>query len=645
MTMNFPSDREIDIACLGRLAVDLYGEQFGVALQDTSTFAKYLGGSSANIAYGTALLGARSAMISRVGDEQMGEFLLDELKKVGCDTTQVVKDAEHLTGLVLLSIRDRNQFPLLFYRHDCADMQLVESDIDEGFIARCRALMITGTHFSTSTVYAASTRALRLAKQHGVVRVLDIDYRPVLWGLTGKGEGDNRYIASDAVSTHLQTILPEFELIIGTEEEWMIAGGSDDVVQALQKVRLISQAVFVIKRGPQGCAVIEGEVPNDLDAAPNFAGFPVEVMNVLGAGDAFAAGLMVSLLQGLSWADATQVANACGAIVVSRHGCSVAMPTRAELTHFFANLTASRHPDQDAQLRHLHGVTTPHQSYDELVALAFDHRLQLSDLCHQAGVSLAQIPELKKQLVAAAAQIEAKFNLAGRFGILCDDQYGQEALYEAQNHDWWIGRPLELPTSNPLVFEAGRAMPLHVRSWPRNHVIKVLAFYNPDDDITACIEHEQQLQLAQHTVQSTGHEWLLEIIPPKQITDKAKREAAIYRTVLRFYNIGLKPNWWKIEGLSQAMWLKISALVSKRDPHCRGAVILGLNEPLDVLAQHFKAVADIPLVKGFMVGRSLFYAPAEQWLNGQINDDQMKQAVVDNFATLYQAWRSTRIER
>jgi 5-dehydro-2-deoxygluconokinase len=640
MALFFPSNRDIDIACLGRLAVDLYGEQLGVALEGVSTFAKYLGGSSANIAYGTALLGAKSAMLSRVGDEQMGQFLLDALTSVGCDVSQVSKDKERLTALVFLSIRDKNQFPLLFYRHDCADMAISKDDISEEFIARCRSLMITGTHFSTGGVYAASTQALAFAKKHGVVRVLDIDYRPVLWGLTGRGDGESRYIASDAVSAHLQTVLPEFELIIGTEEEWQIAGGvADDAVASLKVVRGLSNAVFVVKRGPQGCAVIEGDVPDDLDDAPNFKGFPVDVMNVLGAGDAFASGLMVSLLKGEDWAQATRVANACGAIVVSRHGCSVAMPTPEELTHYFDQLTGGVNPDGDATLRALHHSTTPHKVYDELLTFAFDHRIQLAEMCHQSGASVSKITGLKKLLVASAQCIEDEFKLHGRFGILCDDQYGQEALYAAQGRGWWIGRPLELPGSNPLVFEAGRPMSLHVRTWPSNHVMKVLAFYDPDAGSAACIEHEQQLHTVQKTAQVTGHDWLLEVIPPKHITHKADREAAIYRSILRFYNLGLRPNWWKLEGVSTATWKAIEQLVQARDPHCRGAVILGLNEPLSVLVEQFAQAREVGMVKGFMVGRSVFASASQLWLKGELSDEDMMAQVVANFRVLYQAWR------
>ncbi len=177
--------RSLDVVCLGRLAVDLYAEQLGARLEDASSFAKYLGGSSANVAFGCARLGLRAAMLSRVGDDHMGRFLTETLAAEGCDVSHVSTDPRRLTGLVLLGIKDRETFPLIFYRENCADMAIEEGDVDEGFIAGSRALAVTGTHLSTEHAHRIATLALGHARRHGVRTVLDIDYRPVLWGLTG----------------------------------------------------------------------------------------------------------------------------------------------------------------------------------------------------------------------------------------------------------------------------------------------------------------------------------------------------------------------------------------------------------------------------------------------------------------------------
>lgn len=245
--------RNLDLICLGRLGVDLYAQQIGARLEEVGSFAKYLGGSSANIAFGVARLGLRSAMLTRVGDDHMGRFLTETLAKEGCDTSRVRVDHERLTAMVLLGIKDRDTFPLIFYREDCADMALDENDFDEAFIASSKALLITGTHFSTKQVHRASLRALDCARRNNVRTVLDIDYRPVLWGLTGKADGETRFIANQDVSAHLQHILPLFDLVIGTEEEFRIAGGRESLQASLAAVREHTAATLVLKRGALGC--------------------------------------------------------------------------------------------------------------------------------------------------------------------------------------------------------------------------------------------------------------------------------------------------------------------------------------------------------------------------------------------------------
>src|ERR1700761_9023582 len=132
-TTRFAPGRARDVVCLGRLAVDLYAQQIGARLEDVSSFARYLGGSSANIAFGAARLGLRSAMLSRVGDDHMGRFLTETLAAEGCDTSQVGVDPQRLTALVLLGLKDRDTFPLVFYRENCADMAIRPEDVNASF--------------------------------------------------------------------------------------------------------------------------------------------------------------------------------------------------------------------------------------------------------------------------------------------------------------------------------------------------------------------------------------------------------------------------------------------------------------------------------------------------------------------------------
>ncbi|KKL38439.1 5-dehydro-2-deoxygluconokinase [Burkholderia contaminans FFH2055] len=640
--LNFPSDRPIDLACLGRVAVDLYAQQYGSRLEDARSFQMYLGGSSGNVAFGVARLGLKTAMISRVGDEQMGRFLRETLEREGCDTSQLQTDRERLTALVLLGLKDRDTFPLLFVRENCADMAVRADEISEDFIAGCRALAITGTHLSTPGTREASLTALGYAGRHGVVRILDIDYRPVLWGLTARGAGENRYVPDAQVTRQLQQVLGEFDLLVGTEEEFLIAGGvPHDVIGSLHAVREITSATLVVKRGALGCCVIEGDIPERIDDAPTFLGERVEVLNVLGAGDAFLSGLLSGLLRGRDWAESTRIANACGAIVVSRHACSAAMPTPAELAHWF---DGSRNPvvDADHTLAHLHRVTVPRREWDDLCVMAFDHRSQFYELAVQAGADEARIKTLKRLLVRAVEQVERDRHIEGHVGVLIDGGgYGSDALASATGRGWWVGRPVELPGSRPLRFDETRSVGSSLTHWPTEQVVKCLVHYHPDDPVDLRVEQEQRVLELWEATRASGNELLLEMIPPRAVTPAGTEDDAVLRTIARFYNLGVKPEWWKLTPLTADGWTRLAALIAERDPYCRGAVILGLNQPLQYLVDSFRSATN-PIVKGFMVGRTLWADASLNWFAGRIDDQALIDEVAGNFAQLVDAWLGRR---
>ncbi|WP_414444895.1 bifunctional 5-dehydro-2-deoxygluconokinase/5-dehydro-2-deoxyphosphogluconate aldolase [Burkholderia sp. 22PA0106] len=643
--LSFAQNRALDVICIGRVAVDLYAEQIGARLEDATSFAKYLGGSSGNIAFGTARLGLKSAMLARVGNDHMGRFVRDTLEREGCDTRQLITDEARLTALVLLGIKDRDSFPLVFYRENCADMAIDEDDIDETFIASSKALLITGTHFSTDKVNRASRRALDYARRHQVRTVLDIDYRPVLWGLTGKADGETRFIANEGVTAHLQRILPLFDLVIGTEEEFRIAGGKDTLLDALEMVRRVTGATLVVKRGPLGCSIVEAAVPKTLDALTLIGGVEVEVLNVLGAGDAFASGLLSQWLRGAPLEAAARTANACGALVVSRHGCSPAMPTPAELTHFLSEAARDpqrmRRPDLDPALARLHRVSPPRRQWDQVLGFAFDHRNQFFELAQQTGAPLTRIAELKRLFVEAVAQTETELGLQGQIGVLIDDRYGQDALNDATGRGWWVGRPVELPGSLPLEFDHGRSVGSTLETWPAEQIAKCLVRYHPDDALAVRLEQETQLRALYDAVQASGHALLLEVIPPRR-ADLPDGPDVVYRALKRLYNLGIHPEWWKLEPLDAAQWRDVDRLIAERDPYCLGVVLLGLSAPVEQLVGGFAAAAASNTCRGFTVGRTIFWEPSRAWLAGEIDDAGVIARVRAIFETLIGAWRDAR---
>jgi 5-dehydro-2-deoxygluconokinase len=318
--------KTLDVITIGRASVDLYGAQIGGRLEDMGSFNKYIGGSPTNIACGAARLGLKSGLITRAGDEHMGRFIREQFQREGVNVDGVATDPERLTALVFLGIRNEDQFPLIFYRENCADMALSVDDIDEDHIASSRAVVVTGTHLSHPRTEAAVLKALNLAGKHGLRTGLDIDYRPNLWGVAGHGDGESRFVESRKVTAKLQSTLHLFDLIVGTEEEFHTVGGSTDTLEALRAVRKISKATLICKRGAAGAVAFEGAIPHALDDGQSGPGFPIEVFNVLGAGDGFFAGLLKGWLDGEDWPTTLKYANACGAFAVSRHGCTPAYP-------------------------------------------------------------------------------------------------------------------------------------------------------------------------------------------------------------------------------------------------------------------------------------------------------------------------------
>jgi 5-dehydro-2-deoxygluconokinase len=639
----FASGRQLDVVCLGRLGVDLYAQQIGARLEDVSSFAKYLGGSSANIAFGTARLGVKSAMLTRVGDDHMGRFLVESLAREGCDVSGVKVDAERLTAMVLLGIKDRETFPLVFYRENCADMALAAEDIDEAQIASSKALLITGTHFSTDQVFKASSQALDYAEKHNVKRVLDIDYRPVLWGLTGKADGETRFVANQSVSQHVQRILPRFDLIVGTEEEFLIAGGSTDLLGALRNVRELTAATLVVKLGPQGCTVIHGAIPARLEDGAIYPGVRVEVLNVLGAGDAFMSGFLKGWLNDESDERCCQLANACGGLVVSRHACAPAMPTLAELDYLFESPVPITRPDQDVTLQRLHQVSVPRREWKQLFIFAFDHRGQLVELAQKAGRDLACIGQLKQLFIQAVERVEADLarrGIAADVGLLADQRFGQDSLNAATGRDWWIARPVEVQGSRPLAFEHGRSIGSNLMAWPKEQIIKCLVQYHPDDEPMLRLEQEAQLMGLYQASQASGHELLLEVIPPKD--HPSTHPDVIYRSLKRLYNLGIYPAWWKIETQPAHVWEQLDALIKERDPYCRGVVLLGLNAPAEALAAGFREASRSSTCRGFAVGRTIFHEPSRAWLEGEIDDAGLISRVQSTFGFLIESWREAR---
>ena len=626
---------KLDLITIGRSSVDLYGAQIGGRLEDMGSFDKYIGGSPTNMACGTARLGLKSAVITGVGDEHMGRFIVEQLRREGVNTDGVKTDPERLTALVLLGIRDQEQFPLIFYREDCADMGLTVEDIDPAFIKRARAVVATGTHLSHPQVEAATLKALTVAREFEMLTALDIDYRPNLWGVAGHGDGESRFVESEKVTAKLRSTLHLFDLIVGTEDEFHIAGGSTDTLEALCNVREISDATLVCKRGAQGAVAITGAIPGSLDDGEAGPGFPIEVFNVLGAGDGFMSGLLKGWLDSADWPTALKYANACGALAVSRHGCAPAYPSWEEMQFFFER--GIKRPDlrNDVELEQVHWATNRHGDWPSLKTFAFDHRSQFEEM---EGYATEKGSAFKELCLEAALRVQ---NGRSGYGILCDNRIGRSALHRATGTGLWIGRPTELPGSRPIEIESELGDDFgQLREWAKDNVVKLLVFCHPKDDEEIA---RMQIKLVKRlftTARRNGLEFLLEIIPSKVGPVDDQTSATL---IDMFYAAGIYPDWWKLEPFkTEAAWKNAVSAIEHHDPRTRGIVVLGLDAPLDELSASFELAAGQKLVKGFAVGRTIFSDAARAWMKGEMTDDAAVAQMTERYGHLCETWENAR---
>ena len=311
--------RRFEVLTMGRSSIDLYAHEVGVPITRVASFDAYVGGCPTNIAVGVRRLGLKSSLLTAVGDDQVGDFVLNFLESEQVDVSATPRKPGHRTSAVILSILPPDSFPLTFYRDNCADRELTVADVERAPIADASLLVVTGTGLSHDPARCATLHGASMAKAAGNRVLVDIDYRPDQW----RERAD--------FAEQVQQLLRRADLAVGTEEELAAATGLDDADAAAAKLLALGPSAFVLKRGAQGSRVYEA-AGRHTDVAP----FSITVLNVLGAGDAFASGFIYGILQGWPLAKAARTGNATGAIVVTRHGCANFMPTWPEVEAFIA---------------------------------------------------------------------------------------------------------------------------------------------------------------------------------------------------------------------------------------------------------------------------------------------------------------------
>jgi 5-dehydro-2-deoxygluconokinase len=308
-----PTDSNYDVIAIGRSGVDVYPLQIGVGLEDVTSFGKFLGGSAANVSVAAARLGNRAALISGVGDDPFGRYVRNELAALGVDNRYVTTHDQYPTPVTFCEIFPPDDFPLYFYRKPSApDLQIQPDEIDTDAVRGARLYWSTVTGLSEEPSRSAHFAAWE-ARERAPLTVLDLDYRPMFWATPA------------AATEQVQRALRHVTVAVGNREECEIAVGETNPHRAADALLDLGVELAIVKQGPRG---VLGKTKNSsVTVQPN----DVDVVNGLGAGDAFGGSLIHGLLRSWPLEKTLRYANAAGAIVASRLECSTAMPTAAEV--------------------------------------------------------------------------------------------------------------------------------------------------------------------------------------------------------------------------------------------------------------------------------------------------------------------------
>jgi 5-dehydro-2-deoxygluconokinase len=349
---------------------------------------------------------------------------------------------------------------------------------------------------------------------------------------------------------------------------------------------------------------------------------------------------MKGWLDGADWPTALQYANACGAFAVSRHGCTPAYPSLAEMELFLERGVIRPDLRNDAELEQIHWATNRGGrmggDWSTMRVFAFDHRVQLEQM---AGYTLARGSAFKELCLKAALKVA---DGQPGYGILCDNRIGRAALHAASGTGLWIGRPCEWPASRPLELEPELGPDCGgLEAWARENVVKVLCFCHPDDDSKTRGEQEATVKRLFAASRRNGLEFLLEVIPSKVGAIDDQTTATLIR---QFYAAGIYPDWWKLEPMvTDLAWSSAIQAIEEHDKFTRGIVVLGLDASEAELAASFNIAARFELVRGFAVGRTIFGQVAKAWLSDEISDEQAINQMAERFAQLCRLWDQARV--
>lgn len=322
MNYTFNIDKEFDLIAIGRACIDLNANEYNRPMEETMTFTKYVGGSPANVAIGSAKLGLKVGFVGKLADDQHGRFIESYMREAGVDTSNMIIDQEgHKTGLAFTEIKSPEECSILMYRDDVADLHLEPSELDEEYIKKSKILLVSGTALAKSPSREAVLKAVSLAKRNDVKVVFELDYRPYTWN------------SIEETSVYYSLVAEQSDILIGTRDEYNVMennakGTNEETVRYLFKH---SADLVVIKHGVEGsCAYAKS------GAIFTAKSYKTKVLKTFGAGDSYASAFLYALVRGKGIESALKFGSASASIVVSKHSSSEAMPGAEEIEGLIA---------------------------------------------------------------------------------------------------------------------------------------------------------------------------------------------------------------------------------------------------------------------------------------------------------------------
>jgi len=322
MNYTFNNEKELDVIAIGRACIDLNANEYNMPMEETMTFTKYVGGSPANVAIGSAKLGLNVGFIGKLADDQHGRFIEKYMREVGVDTSNMVTDKEgHKTGLAFTEILSPDECSILMYRDDVADLYLEPSEVSEDYIKRAKILLVSGTALAKSPSREAVLKSVSLAKKHGVKIVFELDYRGYTWQ------------SPEETAVYYTLVAEQSDIVIGTRDEFdvmeNIQGGDNN--ETIKTLFNHSADLVVIKHGVEGSYAYTktGEVFRA-------QAYKTNVLKTFGAGDSYASAFLYALVSGKDIETALKYGSASASIVVSKHSSSDAMPVASEIEQLIA---------------------------------------------------------------------------------------------------------------------------------------------------------------------------------------------------------------------------------------------------------------------------------------------------------------------